>query len=750
MRQISNGDSQKGAVVWSPDSQHLLYTASDRKLHKYTLASGQTTVVVTGEVIGFGGTAISNPQWSPDGKFISFTKMGQNLLPHVYIVSANGGQERRVTDEETYSDTGALWTPDGKRLVFLAGSDTGNIGAPNRAMVAQIYTVALTREEKDPSDRNIDSEADAIATEKERRRDLRGRFQRPGGDGDGEGAPGIGREPAKVEVKIDFDRMARRVRQLTRTGDSIGSMAIAPDSRTLVFTTTGTEGGRSVQSIWSIGLDGDRLTRLAQGGRQAEEEEEGPRRFGGFGRGFSALQFARDGRSLFYRQANNLYTLSVGFGGGERSGDGESSSSGRGAGRAPSGDGPLGTLMAARGGSGQTGRRVNFTCRVEVDHKAVRRQVFNESWRVMKHRFYDPSMHGVDWDRMKTTYEALLDHCGDQEDMHDVVNLMLGELNASHTGISGGGRGRGGRGAGETGTRHPGFEMEADASGLFKVTHVYKNGPADKDFVRINVGDYVLAVDGHDLKAGENYWQYFGKAPGARLEFTLNSKPVKEGAWTTKLTPTSTFAVSNLQYERWVADRRKKVSELSNGQIGYLHIRQMSEDSLRKFERDLATEGTKKALVIDQRFNPGGNIDQELLQILQQRQYQYTRLRDSNRVTRPLRGFFGPMVVMQNERSTSDAEVFPDGFRTLKLGKVVGVTTYGAVIGTGSYSLMDGSSIRTPGSGLWNVSGQNLENFGVPPDVYVDNTPEDFLKGRDAQLERAIAVLQEELQGRTK
>ena len=193
------------------------------------------------------------------------------------------------------------------------------------------------------------------------------------------------------------------------------------------------------------------------------------------------------------------------------------------------------------------------------------------------------------------------------------------------------------------------------------------------------------------------------------------------------------------------ADRRALVEKLSGGEVGYLHIRQMNEPSLRQFERDLAALGTKKALIIDQRFNPGGGIDQELLEILGQRQYQYTRQRDSVEVKRPLRGFFGPKVVMENERSTSDAEVFPDGFRTLGLGKVVGVTTYGAVIGTGSYSLMDGSTIRTPGSGLWNVNGTNLENYGVPPDVYVDNTPEDFLKGRDAQIEKAVEVLKEEM-----
>jgi tricorn protease len=343
---------------------------------------------------------------------------------------------------------------------------------------------------------------------------------------------------------------------------------------------------------------------------------------------------------------------------------------------------------------------------------------------------------------MKDVYEPLLDHLADQEELHSVVSMMIGELNASHTGISGGRRDAANP---PPQTRHPGFDLEADKSGYYKVTHVYNNGPADKDYVKISVGDFILAIDGDDLKAGDNYWKAYTLAPGSKLEFLVNSKPEKEGAWKTKVAPVSSGAFGTLQYEKWVADRRAMVDRLSNGDIGYLHIRQMNEASLRKFERDLAELHTKKALVIDQRFNPGGGIDQELLQILGQRQYQYTKVRDSVQVTRPLRGFFGPMVVMENERSTSDAEVFPDGFRTLKLGKVVGVTTYGAVIGTGAFQLMDGSTIRTPGSGLWNVSGTNLENYGVPPDVYVDNTPEDFLKGRDAQLEKAVAVLKEEM-----
>jgi tricorn protease len=325
--------------------------------------------------------------------------------------------------------------------------------------------------------------------------------------------------------------------------------------------------------------------------------------------------------------------------------------------------------------------------------------------------------------------------------------MMIGELNASHTGVSGGGGGPGGPGGagGGTTTRYPGFELEPDSSGYYKVSYIYKDGPADRDFVKVKVGDYILAVNDAPLKSGDNYWRHYNLAPGRKFTFTVNSKPAADGAWTIKVEPANGGAYATLQYEKWVAERRAIVDKLSGGEIGYLHIRQMNQPALLRFQRELTEYRFKKALVIDQRFNPGGGIDQELLQILQQRQYQYTRGRDSVYLTRPQRAYFGPLVVMQNERSTSDAEVFPDGFRTLKLGKVVGVSTYGAVIGTGAYTLMDGSSIRTPGTGLWSITGQNLENYGVPADVHVDNTPDDYNRGRDAQLEKAVEVLKEEL-----
>jgi tricorn protease len=289
--------------------------------------------------------------------------------------------------------------------------------------------------------------------------------------------------------------------------------------------------------------------------------------------------------------------------------------------------------------------------------------------------------------------------------------------------------------------------MEPDASGYYKVAYIYKKGPADRDYVKLSPGNYILAVNDKELKTSENYWKLFNILPGRKFEFLVNSKPGTDGAWTVSLEPLTSVAQGNLEYDRWVADRKAMVEKLSGGQIGYLHIRAMDAPSLAKFQVDLLENKDKKALIIDQRFNGGGGIDQELLAILNQRKaYQSTRGRDSLDVERPGQAFFGPMVVLQNERSASDAEMFPDGFRSLGLGKVIGVPTMGAVIGTGSFTLLDGSVLRTPGSGVFTARGENMENYGVQPDVLVDNTPADFLTGHDRQVEKAIEVLRSEMQ----
>jgi tricorn protease len=356
---------------------------------------------------------------------------------------------------------------------------------------------------------------------------------------------------------------------------------------------------------------------------------------------------------------------------------------------------------------------------VKVDKPAEWAEMFGDAWRTMKYRFYDPKLHGVDWDAAKAKYAPLVEYVGDTHELMNVINEMIGELNASHTGASAGGGGRGGRGGeGSSGisTGHLGFDLATDdAAGRYKVGHIYEGGPADADWIKVEKGNYLIALNGRPIKAGDDYHELLNRRLNRKVAVTLNAKPTPEGAWTIKIDPISPTAFTALRYKRWVEERRAMTDKLSGGRIGYLHIQAMDQPSLAKFRRELNEFRHKEGLVIDQRFNGGGNIEQELLALLVQRQYQLWQPRGTEPTTRPLTGFFGPKVVLQNWRSASNAEMFPAGFRALGLGKVIGTPTMGAVIGTGSYSLIDGSTIRTPAVGVYlnDESRTNMENSGV-------------------------------------
>jgi tricorn protease len=372
--------------------------------------------------------------------------------------------------------------------------------------------------------------------------------------------------------------------------------------------------------------------------------------------------------------------------------------------------------------------------------------MFDDAWRTMKYRFYDPKMHGFDWDAMRAKYQPLVEYVGDRQELLNIINEMIGELNASHTGAAPPPRGPA---AGGVATGHLGIELEPDAAaGRYKVTYIYESGPADKDWVKVNVGDYLIAINGKPVKAGDEYWQLLNNRLNRKSEVTFNNKPTEEGAWRTRIETITQNAYGQLRYERWVKERRQKVDELSNGRVGYLHIQAMNQPSLRKFEKEIREFRNKEALVIDQRWNGGGNIEQELLAILVQREYQIWQPRGTEPAGRPFAGFFGPKVVLQNWRSASNAEMFPAGFRALGLGKVIGTPTMGAVIGTGSYSLIDGSTVRTPGVGVYLADPKrtNMENYGVQPDILVVASPADNIAGRDKQLEVAVDELMKQLQ----
>jgi tricorn protease len=728
-KRLSDADCDKSGLVWSPDSKSLLWAGSDHKLRMVDVDSGKTETVAQGEAGNVNGA-----QFSPDGKWLSYAKQDKLLRSHVWVKELASGQEHMIGGEDFLLSSGAKWTPDGKKLLLIGGVGAPAMAALNRTST-QIYSVALNPIEKDPNPADINSEEQAMAA------DTTGAGR--GGRGNAAGAP------ANMQVKITWDGLDRRIVQLSRITGSVSYVVPSPDSRTYLFAVQGgaaddAAAAAAGPAMYTMNEDGTRVTRLNTTVEGAGAGRGGRGGGGGFGN-FNEPQWARDSRGIYFMQGGGIYTLPIGV---PPAGDAAAATTAATGGRGGRGGrGATGAAPAATdGATGTAPRRIEFSVKMEIDIPAERRQVFEEAWRVMKNRFYDAKMHGVNWEAAKDKYETMLPHIADNEELHNLIMEMIGDLNASHTGITGGTRLPGEQTQDRIQTRYPGFELVPDASGVYKVGYIYRKGPADHDYVKIAPGNFVVAVNGKDLKTTDNYWKLFNILPGRKFEFLVNSKPSADGAWTVEVEPLAGTAMTDLMYARWVDDHKQMVARLTNGEIGYLHIRAMDAPSLAKFQRDLLENQDKKALVIDQRFNGGGGIDQELLAILNQRKaYQTTRGRDSLDVKRPGTTFFGPMVVLQNERSASDAEMFPDGFRALGLGKLVGVPTSGQVIGTGSFTLLDGSAIRTPGAGVFTAKGENMENYGVPPDVYVDNTPADFLGAHDRQIEKAIETLRSEI-----
>jgi tricorn protease len=733
VKKVTDGDGDKASLTWDPiSSKYLLWTGDGHKLYRTEIESGNTTVVASGDAGDIGG-----PQVSPDGKWLVYSAEDKLLRSRVYIKPMDGSApERAIGSDNFLLARGAKWTPDGKKIVFLAGTGAPSMASLNRTTMS-LYSVALTRIDKDPEEgKDINTEAQAATVDRET--PAPGRGGRGGGGGQGAASA------PSVEVKIEWDGMDRRIKQLTNM--QVSAVYPSPDSRTYLFSVAGTAGAGTAgggPSLYTMADDGTRITRLNTA-PAADAAGGGGRGRGGFGFGASEPQWARDSRGIYFMTGGGIYNLSIPAPPADTGATPAAGGGGRGGRGGTAAATPAASTTAT---GGPSPRRINFTVRMEVDLAAERKQVFEEAWNVMKNRFYDPKMHGVDWAAAKQRYEPLLEHVADIDELQNVIMEMIGEMNASHTGISGGGGFPGQAPAPERAqTRFPGFDLAPDASGYFKVSYIYKKGPADHDYIKLSVGDFILSVNGRDLKTTDNYWRVFNLLPGSKLEFLVNTTPTPDGAWKFTVDPLTSTQMSDLQYQLWVDRNEERTNKLSSGRIGYLHIKAMDQPSLDKFQRDLLKNQDKKALIIDQRFNGGGGIDQELLAILVQRkQYQATVGRDSVPAPRPGQTFFGPLAVLQNERSASDAEMFPDGFRTLGLGKIVGVTTYGAVIGTGAFRLLDGSTIRTPGAGVFTASGRDMENYGVPPDVFADNTPSDYLAGHDRQIEKAIEVLTAEI-----
>lgn len=368
-------------------------------------------------------------------------------------------------------------------------------------------------------------------------------------------------------------------------------------------------------------------------------------------------------------------------------------------------------------------------------------QMFYETWAGIEENFYDGTFHGVDWDAIKDRYVAYLPYLNSRADLRMLLNDMLGELNSSHLGFSSGGPEE--RKDFRTVTNETGIVF--DAENPYRVARIIANSPASRKETGIVPGDILVAVDGQRIDPDRDRDYYFTR-PSIAMEMMLtldrNGTPVQA-----KVRPITSSALRDLRYDEWIRTNRRRVDSLSGNRIAYSHMKNMGAGELERFLLDMVEqENNKDAVILDLRFNTGGNVHDEVLRFLSQRPYLQWQYRGGKRAPQ---GNFAPagkpIVLLVNEQSLSDAEMTAAGFKALKLGKVIGTETYRWLIFTSGKSLVDGSFYRIPAWGCYTLDGDDLELTGVSPDIEVTTTFIDRLEDKDPQLERAVSELLNDL-----
>jgi Tol biopolymer transport system component len=394
---------------------------------------------------------------------------------------------------------------------------------------------------------------------------------------------------------------------------------------------------------------------------------------------------------------------------------------------------------------GSDAETLSFKARMEIDHLSNNRQKFNESWAMLNEYFYDPKFHGADWEATRRKYEPAVDHVRTDRDFRDLLLELMGELRASHLNAY----------SNEPGpsknieTGRTGIVIDyhtLDLDGMFRISHVVPESPAAT--AGIKPGEYIRSIAGVPLSRETNINRLLAGTEGLRLVMTTSYRPDGKGE-DIKLKPVSNSEIRNLEYKDWVKGRRHVVDSLSGGKLAYIHIPRMAGDRLDIFKHELVSIAeTIVGLIIDVRDNGGGNIAVHLLGILVKTPYFLRNFRgfpttSENKMRS--NALEKPMALLINNYSASNSEIFAEGFRKLKLGKIIGEPTSGAVIGTSSYTLIDGSRIRRPSWGAFTAEMEDTDLKSRQPDILVENLPDDFMNGRDPQLVRAVEELMSEL-----
>ena len=672
---------------WSPDSRKICYVDNSRSLYVVDIQTGVIKKIDSDALYSPGAFRKLINDWSSDSKWILYTKVTDTYFKVVNLYSVDQQISYPVSDGMSDASD-PVFDPSGKYIYFFASTDAGpvvnwfDLSTQDMRMTNSLYLVTLQKDTLSPFAKESDEEA--IKTEK----------TEPEIPAEKKKKETKSPAPQKVEpavLKIDTDGLRERIVNIPVPAGNYSNLRVG-------------ETGQIFYIVRPLDRSGSAtLHKYDLKERKDSEIMEADNYI-----------ISNDRKKMLYMKGQVLGMTSTGK-------------------KPEPGKGIL-NLDALT---------------VKIDPSVEWPQIFYEAWRINRDYFYDPGMHGTDWNAMKTKYSQFLPDLSCRSDLNRLIQWMCSELAVGHHRVSGGDR------LGNP-QRVGGGLLGADfiiSGNRYQIKKIYGGlnwnpdlkSPLTEPGLNVKPGDYILAVNGKDLKGDKNIYSYFENTDGKITELTIGSKPDYTGSRVIKVVPVgSEYALRNRD---WVEGNLKKVTEATNGQVAYVYVPNTSTSGHEYFKRYFFPQVNRSAIIIDERFNSGGALADYYIDILLRPLQSYWNMRHGIDLKSPSGSIQGPKVMIVNEYAGSGGDMLPWMFRKFKVGTLVGTRTWGGLVGTlGFPELMDGGYVTAPNLAIWTNDGFIVENVGIAPDIEVEQLPADIIEGRDPQLEKAIEVALRELE----
>lgn len=690
--------------AFSPDGKEVAYLHERTELRVLNLESGQSRVILPGDVNFSYSDGDQDFQWSPDGQWFLVTY----LLPgywtgEIGLIKASGEEPIINLTKSGYGDYGARFMMDGKMVVYQSTRDGYKAHARSGGAEADVYALFLTNDawdrfnmtkeelellderEKKAKEKKKKEEKEKAAKEAEAEDKKKGKKKsKKGKDSDKDKKKDDAKEDEdKIKpMPLDLDGLHERRARLTIHSSRLSDAVVDPKGKTLYYLARFEKG----YNLWSTDLK-TKETKI----------------FKRLGANFAGMMLSNDGKHVFVQAGSRMSRIAL---------------------------------------AGGKTKNISFREETQARPVAENKEFYDHVARYTRKQFYDPNLHGARWDFYVEAYRPFLDHINNPEDMGDLLSELLGELNASHTG----GGSRWGDSGDSTAALGLLFDNDHSGDGLLIADVVPRNPVLMRD-TKIKAGVVLEKIDGAPITAGMNYFPMLNHKTGKYTLLSLHH-PETDERWEERVKPITPRQEGQLIYRRWVESRRALVDKLSNGRIGYVHIPGMNDRAYRGFfEETMGEQVTREGLIIDTRYNTGGDLVEDLVTMLGGRTYM-DFLPPNGKIIggEPAQRWQKPALVVMNEVNYSDAHCFPFAFKDLDLGVLVGMPVAGTcTFVSGGSNVAGNVRFSLPNLGIKNQEGVYLENTQLEPDVRVDNEYAAMEAGTDQQMEAAVAEMLRQL-----